>query len=68
MNYLRERAYWLLRRPLQRLLLWFVWRLPRSLVMWCYIRVGAHATTGQFSNTIVPEIGMMEALARWDVR
>lgn len=52
----------------ERALRWFVWRLPRRLVMWCYIRVAAHATTGQFSNTIVPEIGMMEALDRWDVR
>jgi hypothetical protein len=43
-----------------------VWRLPRRLVMWSYIRVGAHATTGKYGNTVVPEITMMEALKRWD--
>lgn len=42
------------------------WRLPRRLVMWCYIRVGAHATTGRYENTVVPELSMMDALKRWD--
>jgi hypothetical protein len=51
----------------EKLMRWFVWKLPRKLVMWCYIRVAAHATTGKFGNTIVPEITMMEALQRWDV-
>ena len=45
---------------------WLAWRLPHRLVMWCYIRVGAHATTGQFGDTIVPELSMMDALKRWD--
>lgn len=42
------------------------WHLPRELVMWCYMRVAAHATTGKFGNTIVPELGMMDAVKRWD--
>lgn len=62
-----EWRYWMAKRA-ERVLLWFVWRLPRTLVMWCYIRVAAHATTGQFSNTVVPNLGMMDALQRWDVR
>lgn len=42
------------------------WLLPKRVVMWAYIRVGAHATTGQYGNTIVPELGMMDALERWE--
>ena len=45
---------------------WVAWRLPKSLVMWSYIRVGAHATTGQYGDTVVPELSMMDALKRWD--
>lgn len=42
------------------------WWLPKKLVMWCYVRVGAYATTGIYGDTLVPEITMMEALKRWD--
>lgn len=52
----------------EKALRWFVWRLPRRLVYWSYIRVGAHATTGKYENTVVPDLGMMEALQRWDER
>lgn len=45
---------------------WIVWRLPRRVVMWSTIRVIAHATTGPYSNQVVPELGAMEALRRWD--
>jgi hypothetical protein len=61
-----EAKYWYVERPAHKLMLWFVWKLPRKLVMWCYIRVGAHATTGKFGDTLVPEITMMDALQRWD--
>jgi hypothetical protein len=44
------------------------WRLPRRVVMWCYVRVGAHATTGRYGSTLVPEVTMMDALGRWDDR
>ena len=42
------------------------WLLPRRVVMWCYVRVAAHATTGMYENTVLPELSMMEALERWD--
>ncbi len=45
-----------------------VWRLPKRFVMWSYIRVAAHATTGEYGNTVVPEITMMDALDRWPVK
>jgi hypothetical protein len=46
---------------------WIAWRLPHRLVMWCYIRVGANATTGEWRNEIVPNVTMMDALGRWGV-
>lgn len=42
------------------------WMLPKRVVKWAYIRVGAHATTGQYSNTVVPDLTMMDGLARWE--
>lgn len=53
-------------RRAERALMWFVWKLPRKVVMWSYIRVATHATTGKYANTIVPELSMMDALQRWD--
>lgn len=60
-----DRAY-LISRKREAFIRWIAWKLPKKLVMWSYIRVGAHATTGQYENTVVPELGMMEALDRWD--
>lgn len=42
------------------------WLLPRSIVMWAYIRVVLHATNGKWGNTVVPEVTAMDALKRWD--
>lgn len=42
------------------------WALPRSVAMWAYIRVVAHATTGKWENQVVPELSALEALERWD--
>jgi len=52
----------------EKVLVFIAWHLPKSVAMWAYIRVGAHATTGEYSDTIVPELGMMEALRRWPVK
>jgi len=41
------------------------WSLPRRLVMWCAVRLIAHATTGKHSGTVVPKLSAMEALKRW---
>lgn len=48
-----------------KLVLWFVNLLPRWLVYWCAIRLGAHATTGQYGDTVVPDLRFMDALERW---
>ena len=50
----------------ENLLLWIVWKLPRSIVYWCAIRVGAFATTGKYSDTEVPTLSMMDALKRFE--
>lgn len=53
-------------RLMDRLAMAIAWALPRRVVMWCAIRVGAHATQGEFSNQIVPDLGFMDAVKRWD--
>jgi hypothetical protein len=63
--WIRERQYWWWERPKERLLMSFVYRLPRQLVYRAAIRVIAHATTGQWGQQIVPELTAMEALERW---
>ena len=42
------------------------WRLPRSLVMWASIRLMVNATQGRWSNQIVQELTVADALKRWD--
>lgn len=57
--------YWI-KRKAESALRRFVWKLPRKLVYQCAIRVIAHATTGQYSDQVVPELTAMDALERWD--
>jgi hypothetical protein len=49
----------------ERVLIWLAWKLPKSLVYWCAIRLIAHATTNEYGNTVVPEVTAMDALERW---
>lgn len=46
--------------------LWLARRLPRRLVMWCAVLVGANATQGVYSTQVVPDLTFMDALKRWD--
>jgi hypothetical protein len=57
---------WKLSAWRDKLLMAIVWRLPRRIVMWAAIRVGSHATTGQFSDQVVPELLFIDAIKRWD--
>jgi len=50
----------------ERLVIWIAWHLPRKVAYWAAIRVGAHATTGPWSNQLVPELHFTEALERWE--
>lgn len=53
-------------RTLEKLFIKLIWRLPNKIVYWCAIRVGANATTGKFSNQIVPDLSFLDALQRWE--
>lgn len=50
---------------MEKLWIWLAWRLPRDLVKWASIRLIAHATTGEYSSQVVPDLAAMEALKRW---
>jgi hypothetical protein len=49
----------------EKLLLRIAWSLPRGLVYWCAVRVGAHACYGQFASQIVPDLPFLTVLQRW---
>ncbi len=52
---------------IEKLQMFVVWHLlPRKIVMWAAVRVAAHATQGQYENTVAPELTAMDALKRWD--
>jgi hypothetical protein len=50
----------------EKALIWLAWRLPKSIVKWAAIRLFAHATTGEYSSQIVPDLTAMDALKRWE--
>jgi hypothetical protein len=52
----------------EKLEMGIAWALPKQIVMWAYIRVGAAATTGAYSSTNVVDLSMMDALGRWPCR
>jgi hypothetical protein len=45
---------------------WLAWRLPKRLVYWAAIRLIANATQGKYSNQVVPELKILDALERWE--
>jgi hypothetical protein len=57
---------WKLRAWLESFQMFCAWLMPRWLVRWCGVRMGAHATTGRFCDQVVPELAFMEALKRWE--
>jgi len=67
--YAGELRFWVYlwwRRTRERIILGVVWRLPRELVYWAAIRVGAHATTGMWGATDPSRVSFMEVLKRWE--
>ena len=42
------------------------WWLPRTVVMWCAVRLFAHATAGRWGNEFCSDVTVMDALKRWD--
>lgn len=55
-----------LNRLQEKVWMWLAWHLPRTLVYWCAVRLMAHATTGKYGETIVPDLTCLQALNRWD--
>ena len=51
---------------MEKMQMWVAWHLPKWLVMWATVRLAAHATTGKYGTTVVPELTVIEALRRWD--
>jgi len=49
----------------ERLATWIAYRLPKRIAYWCAVRVMAHATAGEHSDQVVPELLAMDALRRW---
>jgi hypothetical protein len=49
----------------EKVCIWIAWHLPSCLVTWCFSRVVAYATTGEYSNQVVPELAAVDALKRW---
>lgn len=43
-----------------------VWNLPKWIIYWAAIRLFAHATTGEYGNTVASELTLMDAIGRWD--
>lgn len=41
-------------------------RLPHTLVMWCLVRVAAHATTGRWSKTSPDDLTYTLMYDRWE--
>ena len=46
---------------------WVVSRLPKKMVYFCFMHVMAHATTGKYSSTVVPELTGMDAIDRYSL-
>lgn len=53
---------------LDGLWLWLVRFIPRSVVYWAGVRLLAHATSGQYSDTHVANVSGIEMLRRWQAK
>ena len=54
------------KQMLEKFMFWLAWKMPKSLVYFCAIRVGAHATTNKYADTVVPELTLVDAIERWE--
>ena len=44
---------------------WIAWHLPKSVVMWCHIRVMANASQGKWGNEHIDEINYKKSYDRF---
>jgi cytochrome c-type biogenesis protein CcmH/NrfF len=59
---------WVVTDPLEQVLVWIIWRLPRRIVYWAAIRLMAHATTAVYPTRTPDGVTILEALDAWDVQ
>lgn len=64
----REWRYRHVHRPARRLFLAAIHRLPRAVKEAAYIDVGVEAVSRMPASTVVPEVGMLEALQAYGGR
>lgn len=57
---------WFARLDPDKLMMHLAWVLPRRLVYWCAMRVGAYATQGKYGTQEVPALLFMDAMKRWE--
>ena len=55
---------WRAAQAKERILLWLARKMPRSLRYWATVVSGAEATTGEYANTIVPDLKFKDVLKR----
>ena len=51
---------------MEKILMWIAWRLPKRLAACAAYRIGAFATQGKYSTTVVPEVTFMDVMHRWE--
>jgi len=44
---------------------WFVRKIPKKMVYFCFMHVMAYSTTGKYRSSIVPELSGMDAIERY---
>lgn len=50
----------------EKIWIWIAWRLPRPLVYWCAVRLGAYSSVDpEWSNMSPTELKLMDALETW---
>ena len=59
---------WWMRKRRENFTIWVAFHLPRYLVMWCAVRLMAHATTGQWGHEEPGKVNIIEALSRWNIK
>ena len=44
---------------------WMVRFIPEKVKYFCFMHIMSHATTGKYSNTVVPDLSGMDAIKRY---
>lgn len=60
-----DRRYLIYRR-LDSLKWWIAGKVPNGIKMRVFMLMIGRATTGEYDNTVVPELTAMEAIKRWE--